>query len=537
MKYVYNLDKVKGCIVGGAIGDALGYPVEFMRSPDIHNRFGPKGVTRLLLSQNGIAEFSDDTQMTLFTATGLLAAETWLNSEGGMDDSFWKESVKNHLIDWFCTQNMTRVEQHYSWLYDVPELQSQRAPGATCLGALKNLVDGVVRVNNSKGCGGIMRTAPVALCRGLRENKTPGFMYKLAGELSDLTHDHPLGFIPSAMLVMIMNKITHFTAEIDRLALEKIVLSSVLEIGKVEYDNGFSVVTYDKFFGDLGELCCLVLKAVDFAAEDKPDEECITKLGTGPTGETALAIALYCALRHTDSFEDAVIAAVNHGGDSDSTGAVCGNLMGLIHGYDAIPQYFKDDLELLPVLEEVAEDLYTGSAYAEDEQRWKSKYLKGDWELLQKECELNRNRKRSIVTAKHLEYVEEIPFGTCPHCGAKLLVTVYDREGSTRILESPSVINHLVAYGGIKGKGPDVRRVCSGCFIGYVKKVSDLDEFGQCRYLGIIDRSDKHWHDGMIEGTWMQMAREKDPWKGCLLFIVISHQGIMFTKIILFRKE
>lgn len=379
MKYAYNLDKVKGCIVGGAIGDALGYPVEFMRSTDIHNRLGPQGITRLYLSQNGIAEFSDDTQMTLFTATGLLAAEAKMNSAGVMDDSFWKESVKHHLIDWFCTQNMTRLEKHYSWLYDVPELQSQRAPGVTCLGALKNLVDGLVRVNNSKGCGGIMRTAPVALCRGLRESKTPGFMYKLAGELSDLTHNHPLGFIPSAMLVMIMNKITHLDTEFDRLALEKVVLSSVLEIGKVEYDNGTSVVTYDKFFGDVGELCCLILKAVDFAAEDRPDEECITELGKGTTGETALAIALYCALRHTESFEDAVVAAVNHGGDSDSTGAICGNLMGLIHGYGAIPQYFKDDLELLPILEEVATDLYTGYTQTEDLNRWKRKYLDGHW--------------------------------------------------------------------------------------------------------------------------------------------------------------
>ena len=72
-----------------------------------------------------------------------------------------------------------------------------------------------------------------------------------------------------------------------------------------------------------------------------------------------------------------MVAAVNHGGDSDSTGAICGNLMGLIHGYDAIPQYFKDDLELLPVLEEVAEDLYFGSAHAEDPEKWNRKYLQG----------------------------------------------------------------------------------------------------------------------------------------------------------------
>lgn len=69
--YKYDLDKVKGCIVGGAVGDALGYPVEFLDYSSILSKFGPKGITRYQ-PRNGIALFSDDTQMTLFTATGLL---------------------------------------------------------------------------------------------------------------------------------------------------------------------------------------------------------------------------------------------------------------------------------------------------------------------------------------------------------------------------------------------------------------------------------------------------------------------------------
>ena len=373
MKYTYNLNKVKGSIVGGAIGDALGYPVEFMGRKEIISRFGPKGITRFDLNHEGIAEFSDDTQMTLFTATGLLSAETAINRNRDVDGSIWVESVKHHYIDWFCTQNMTDIEKHYSWLYGVPELMSQRAPGTTCLRALHNLVDGVAMVNNSKGCGGIMRTAPVALCSGLREN--PAFMYRLAGALSDITHNNPLGFIPSSMMVMIMDKISHLDNMPDRHDLVKIVLHSVLEIGKVEYDTGYQIVIFDKFPADIGYLGSLVMNAVEMAASEQPDDECISELGGGWTGETALAIAIYCTLRHYDSFEDAVVAAVNHSGDSDSTGAICGNLMGLIHGYDAIPQYYKDNLELMPVLEEVAEDLYVGSAHAEDAEKWNRKYL------------------------------------------------------------------------------------------------------------------------------------------------------------------
>ena len=72
------------------------------------------------------------------------------------------------------------------------------------------------------------------------------------------------------------------------------------------------------------------------------------------------SIALFCALKHFDSFEDAMIAAVNHGGDSDSTGAVTGNILGTAIGYKAIPQYYKDDLEMHNLILHMADDLYRG---------------------------------------------------------------------------------------------------------------------------------------------------------------------------------
>ena len=68
--------------------------------------------------------------------------------------------------------------------------------------------------------------------------------------------------------------------------------------------------------------------------------------GEGGYGDEAWTIAFYCALKHFDSFEEAMILAVNHGGESDSTGAVTGNILGAAVGYEAIPQFFKDDLEM-----------------------------------------------------------------------------------------------------------------------------------------------------------------------------------------------
>ena len=374
--YEYNLDKVKGCIVGGAVGDALGYPVEFYDFFSILSKFGPSGITRYQL-KDGVAQFSDDTQMTLFTATGLLAAESEMNLRGIGDDNSWAQHVAHHYIDWYWTQNSKPGKRHCSWLFEVPELHDRRAPGMTCMGSLRNIVQGIDLENNSKGCGGVMRVAPVALCNDLRESMSTDFMYSLGGAVADITHNNPLGFYPAAMLVMLLDKITKCGQEVNRKVLEKLVMACVREIGKVKLHDEGASDTYDKYPTAVGTLGRLMMLAVDFAGGDRPDEECIRELGGGWTGEEALAIAVYCALRHADSFEDAVVAAVNHSGDSDSTGAICGNIMGLIYGYHAIPQHFKDNLELLPVLEEVATDLYIGSARTDDLKSWKKKYLEG----------------------------------------------------------------------------------------------------------------------------------------------------------------
>lgn len=88
--------------------------------------------------------------------------------------------------------------------------------------------------------------------------------------------------------------------------------------------------------------------------------EAIELIGGGWVGDEALAIALYCAAKYFDDFEKAMIAAVNHSGDSDSTGAITGNILGAVLGYEALPDFYKKDLELHDVILAVADDLWEG---------------------------------------------------------------------------------------------------------------------------------------------------------------------------------
>lgn len=84
------------------------------------------------------------------------------------------------------------------------------------------------------------------------------------------------------------------------------------------------------------------------------------ELGGGWVAEETVAIAVYCTLAYFDNFERAVVAAVNHAGDSDSTGAVTGNILGAALGYNAIPHFYKDNLELHDAILHIADDLYRG---------------------------------------------------------------------------------------------------------------------------------------------------------------------------------
>ena len=344
-------DRIRGSLIGGAIGDALGYPVEFIYSfEEIQKRYGEHGITRLDTKQHwledteqtGKAVVSDDTQMTLFTANGILNAK-----QKGMPGTI---GVKNAYIEWYLTQTGKWSNKYKDcWIARVPELNKRRAPGNTCLSALYAIYSGMEPTNNSKGCGGVMRVAPIPLYAAVDSRMSITDAARLAGEAAKITHRHPLGFIPAALMAHI----------IYRLALDEVPnrdsFDSYIHEGVTAMETLFPQYPSDVTY--MGELCD---QAIMLANNSRPDLENIGHLGEGWTGEEALAIALYCAVRHFDNFEQALIAAVNHAGDSDSTGAVTGNILGAAVGYEAFPQFFKDDLELHDVILHMADDLYHG---------------------------------------------------------------------------------------------------------------------------------------------------------------------------------
>ena len=325
----HSIDNYTGCLIGGAIGDALGAPVEFTSLTEIKKNYGPYGIREYLLKDNKKAEFTDDTQMTIFTADGLI-----------------KSALKNHSIqnidfldvfesygDWLSTQRNTKLDK--GWITKQKTLYKVKAPGNTCISALMNGEAGTLknRINDSKGNGGIMRVAPV----GLLYYNNPSKAFNIGVGCCALTHSKPEAYLSAGAMASIIAYI------IKGESIEDAVKQTIKIL---ERKNNNENVTN------------ALKTALHYANTNLLEEDVIPSLGQGWTGEEALAISVYSALKNPNDFSKAIECAVNITGDSDTVGAITGNIMGAYLGEKKIPQKYKNKLEAKTLLKNLAKDLY-----------------------------------------------------------------------------------------------------------------------------------------------------------------------------------
>ena len=336
------LDKIRGSLIGGAVGDALGYAVEFMQDYTIFERYGEHGITEYRLT-DGRAIISDDTQMTMFTAEAIIRAKRKHKSPTVEN---YTEEIYASYLDWYRTQSADfdpSFTSERSELLSLPLLYACRAPGGTCLSALGSGICGTIenRINNSKGCGGVMRIAPVPLALTKEKRDSLDTVDMISARAAAITHGHDLGFVPAAFISRVISEI---------------LLGSDI-FGAVERARA-AMESYPAEYDELAYFDGKINMAIELAGDESIDElDAIRYIGEGWVAEETAAIAVYCALRFQGDFERAMIAAVNHSGDSDSTGAVTGNILGAYLGYSGIPDRFLEKLELGDKLLELADTL------------------------------------------------------------------------------------------------------------------------------------------------------------------------------------
>jgi ADP-ribosylglycohydrolase len=325
-------------LIGGAIGDALGWPIEFMSLEQITTHHGPQGVTGFVGALP--AQITDDTQMTLFTADGILRT-----AEG--DDP--TPALRESYLRWLTTQReQAPALRTDGWLMSLPFLYASRSPGNACTSGLAQQQAAYLPpadfgaagpINpSSKGCGTVMRSAPFGLFRW-----GPQRAFVTAARAAQLTHGHPTGYLAAGA----------FAAIIERV------------VAGVDLPNSLrDTVDQLQSLPAAGETIAAIRRAYDAAASGPPSAQTLEQVGAGWVAEECLAIAVYVALHAyvTGNIAAALLLSVNHTGDSDSTGAVCGNLLGAMYGIDALPPAWTGGVEGSAEIIGLADDIVDRAA-------------------------------------------------------------------------------------------------------------------------------------------------------------------------------
>lgn len=354
-----HASRIHGCLLGGALGDSLGYAVEFEDISAIRGKFGPAGLQDFSALDGG-SHFSDDTQLTLYTVDGLLEALEWANSGVGADTNacLWLAYLR-----WLATQGVPVPEaapfQPPRWIDSHEVLKHRRAPGNACLSGLATGEMGTFYrpVNpDSKGCGTVMRSAPFGLVPYIAAEA----VYKLSADAASLTHGHPAARQSAGVFSLIIQALA--SGRGLREAAENV-------LGRLDES------LLHKGEGRDPDLVARLETALRLSANGQVlgPEELVQSLGEGWVAEEALAVALYAVLATAPDappaepeapaadpqahFRAAITLAVNHSGDSDSTASIAGNLLGTLYGEECLPAAWLEALEAPEVIRGMANRL------------------------------------------------------------------------------------------------------------------------------------------------------------------------------------
>jgi len=334
--------RYRGCLLGGAVGDALGAAVEFETLESIRRRLGPHGIRDYESFYGRAGAITDDTQLALFTAEGLLRARV---RGASTEDAALPAMLAAAYQRWLYTQGAPEAVGVAGvpldgWLLGHGALRARCAPDFTCVQALTRLpADGLIACNDSKNFGAVTRVAPIGMyVASVSEPGDPGLMrraFELGIASAAITHGHPTARLAAGTLAAIVARLLQGAGLIQAVAASRAEL--------VRHEGHHEVLR-------------AVDLALELAREDPAGADTLARLGHGWTADEALAVGLYCAVA-AESLEEGIVLAVNHSGNSDSTGAITGQLLGAMHGAHAIPGRWLDGLELRDVIREVADDL------------------------------------------------------------------------------------------------------------------------------------------------------------------------------------
>ncbi|NJP99891.1 ADP-ribosylglycohydrolase family protein [Streptomyces zingiberis] len=324
--------RVRGCLLGGAIGDALGAGVAADTLGAIRDAHGAEGLADFAPRYGRRGAVTDETQLTLFTVDGLIRAQV------RRDTGAWHPPTDVHRAyrRWAATQREWGPDERRAedgWLAREEWLYTRRDPERASLNGLADDRMGTLdqpKNPRNKGHGALVRSAPFGLLVGWDTQ----LVFQLAVECAAQTHGHPTAFLSAGAFAVTVHALGR-GADLEQAVQQALALVS----GRPGHEETAAALT----------------AAVDAVRQGPPSASRVESLGEGRTAEEVLAIGVHCALVAED-VRHGLLLSVNHGGASDATGSVCGNLLGALHGETALPPGWLAEVEGRPTILALADD-------------------------------------------------------------------------------------------------------------------------------------------------------------------------------------
>ena len=357
----------RGCLLGLAVGDAMGYTVAGSTWEQIRRDYGPNGLLGYDLV-NGYAEVSSHTQLAAFACNGLLLGLTRGQMQGKMAP--FVRYVGLAAREWAQTQRYRSgpPARTFCWIARVRELCTRRCMDTLMLDTLTRERTGSLEEpgNRFHSPGMLLAAVSVGLFADLGRIQ-PEEADRLGAEVVALTHGSPLAFLTGGVVANLIRRLVREPGMTVDEAIQ-LALEGIQEQFGREYPQ-------------TQELWSLINMARTLArTEEISPPEAMEQLGCRTCAEV-LAGAVYACLVSGEDFDTAMITAVNHSGCSAAVGALAGAILGTKLGREALPEFYLECLEPAPILSELADDLAQGcpmdlgSAMFDDD--WDRKYVHG----------------------------------------------------------------------------------------------------------------------------------------------------------------
>ena len=354
-----RLSKCRGCLLGLAVGDAMGYPVDEKSWEEIQENYGPNGLLGYDLV-NDCATASANTQVAAFVSNGLL-----LGVSRGKQEQYLRY-IGLSLKEWARAQHFPRdPERSLCWVAKIPQMRVRKSKDSRMLDALRLDTAGTIEkpVNRASSTGSLAGAVVAGLVcndRGMDRTYAP----LLGAQIVAMTHGNVETFLCGSVLCECIAKILEENRPDLRQCLESAVATMEQQFGER--------------FEQAAPLAHSLRRAIAMSGRENEIPQLNMERMECDTAQQCLAAAIYACLSSGEDFDSAMITAVNHSGRSGIVASLTGAILGAFMGAEALPDFYLESLESAPVLEELAKDMTlcspTSGLFDDD---WDHKYVQG----------------------------------------------------------------------------------------------------------------------------------------------------------------